>query len=123
MIINHVSIGVHNVERAAMFYDSVLHTLGIERSCSIDNVAVSYGEQFEFWVGSPYDGQASHGNGIHVAFTAPSRSSVDLFYATAIKLGAHCEGKPGLRPEYGQNYYAAYIRDVDGNKIEAVHSY
>ncbi|MGF1779832.1 VOC family protein, partial [Vibrio nomapromontoriensis] len=62
----------------------------------------------------------SNGNGTHIAFNACNQEAVDNFYAIAVKLGAICEGKPGLRPEYGESYYAAFVRDLDGNKIEAV---
>ncbi|ASG01803.1 VOC family protein [Vibrio anguillarum] len=121
MIINHVSIGVSNVASAIFFYDAVLSTLSIKRSHYIENIAIAYGENFEFWVGCPCENVASSGNGTHIAFNAPSQDAVDHFYATAVELGGLCAGKPGLRPEYGETYYAAYILDADGNKIEAVH--
>lgn len=120
MILNHVSIGASDVVAAVSFYDSVLSTLSITRSHYIENVAAAYGENFEFWVGSPCEGKATSSNGSHIAFNAPDMAAVDQFYTTAIALGASCEGKPGLRPEYGDNYYAAFVRDLDGNKIEAV---
>ncbi|MFB9215245.1 VOC family protein [Vibrio sinaloensis] len=120
MILNHISLGTTNVERAVNFYDSVLASLSIQRSHYIEGVAAAYGEQFEFWVGAPCEGKATASNGAHVAFNAPSRASVDAFYNTALEMGATCEGKPGPRPEYGETYYAAFVRDLDGNKIEAV---
>ncbi|MGX9522964.1 VOC family protein [Vibrio mediterranei] len=120
MIINHISLGTNDVEKASVFYDAVLSTLGINRSHTIDRVAVSYGEQFEFWVGLPLEGNGSSGNGTHIAFNAPSQEAVDAFYQVALKQGASCEGKPAFRPEYGASYYAAYVRDLDDNKIEAV---
>lgn len=120
MIINHISLGTNDVEKASRFYDAVLSTLGISRSHTLDNEAVSYGEQFEFWVGLPLEGDGSCGNGTHIAFNAPSRESVDAFYQVALQQGASCDGEPALRPEYGASYYAAYVRDLDGNKIEAV---
>ncbi|HAS6092495.1 TPA: VOC family protein, partial [Vibrio vulnificus] len=86
----------------------------------IENVAAAYGENFEFWVGCPCENAASSGNGAHIAFNAPNKEAVDQFYAMALELGGECAGKPGLRPEYGETYYAAFVRDVDGNKIEAV---
>lgn len=119
MIIHHVSIGVADVAAAVTFYDSVLATLSIERVHYIENVAAAYGN-FEFWVGIPYQGEATPSNGAHWAFSAPSKEAVDQFYSIGIEQGGTCEGKPGLRPEYGETYYAAYIRDLDGNKIEAV---
>ncbi|EMC9925317.1 VOC family protein [Vibrio parahaemolyticus] len=120
MILNHVSVGVSNVTSAVFFYDSVLSALSIKRSHYIENVAAAYGENFEFWVGCPCENVASSGNGIHIAFNAPNQDAVDQFYATALELGGSCAGKPGLRPEYGETYYAAFVRDVDGNKLEAV---
>lgn len=120
MIINHVSVGASDVALAVKFYDSVLATLSISRAHYIDNVAAAYGDNFEFWVGCPCENQPSIGNGSHVAFNAPTKAAVDAFYRTAIEQGGRCEGKPGLRPEYGESYYAAFVRDLDGNKIEAV---
>ncbi|WP_112479067.1 VOC family protein [Vibrio variabilis] len=120
MILNHVSVGASDVIKAIEFYDSVLSTLSIKRSHYIDNIAAAYGDNLEFWVGSPYEGKATPSNGLHIAFNAPSKESVDEFYTKAIELGGTCEGKPGVRLEYGENYYAAFIRDRDGNKIEAV---
>ncbi|MHA2815159.1 VOC family protein [Vibrio campbellii] len=120
MILNHVSVGASDVVKAVGFYDSVLSTLSIKRAHYIENIAAAYGENFEFWVGSPCEGKATSSNGAHIAFNAPSKKAVDQFYTTAIELGGSCEGKPGLRPEYGETYYAAFVRDLDGNKIEAV---
>ncbi|EJG1188114.1 VOC family protein [Vibrio parahaemolyticus] len=120
MILNHVSVGVSNVPSAVEFYDSVLSVLSIKRSHYIENVAAAYGDKFEFWVGCPCENGVSSGNGTHIAFNAPSQDAVDHFYATALELGGSCAGKPGLRPKYGDTYYAAFVRDVDGNKLEAV---
>ncbi|MCK6264711.1 VOC family protein [Vibrio sp. ZSDE26] len=120
MILNHVSVGTSDIVLAVKFYDAVMSTLSIKRTHYIESIAAAYGENFEFWVGSPYEGKATSSNGSHVAFNALSQESVDQFYATAIELGGSCEGKPGLRPEYGATYYAAFVRDLDGNKIEAV---
>ena len=120
MILNHVSVGSQNVALAVQFYDAVLATLLIQRAHYIENVAAAYGEKFEFWVGCPCQNKASIGHGSHVAFNAPNHDAVDNFYITAIEQGGRCEGKPGLRPDYGETYYAAFVRDLDGNKIEAV---
>ena len=74
-----------------------------------------------FWVTKPYDGNAaSVGNGTHVAFLAPSREAVRRFYDVALALGGQDEGAPGLRPQYSETYYGTYVRDPDGNKIQAV---
>ncbi|MDN3679283.1 VOC family protein [Vibrio tapetis subsp. quintayensis] len=120
MILNHVSVGTKNVISAVAFYDAVLATLSIQRAHYIDGIAAAYGENFEFWVGCPCEAKASIGNGSHIAFNAPSKEAVDQFYNIAIEQGGTCEGKPGNRPEYGDTYYAAFVRDLDGNKIEAV---
>ena len=120
MILNHVSVGTSDITKAVSFYDSVLYTLAIKRSHYIENVAAAYGDNFEFWVGCPCESKASIGHGSHVAFNAPDQNAVDEFYRVAIELGGSCEGKPGLRPEYSESYYAAFVCDLDGNKIEAV---
>jgi len=119
--LSHVSIGTNDFPRAKAFYDPVLATLRIE--CLMDSEHGSgYGRQFpEFWVGFPHDGgRAEAGNGVHVCFNAHSKEEVQAFHAKALELGAQDEGKPGLRREYADNYYAAFVRDLDGNKIEAV---
>lgn len=119
--LSHVSIGTNDFPRAKAFYDAVLATLQIE--CVVDTEDGSgYGRSApEFWVGFPFDGtDAAPGNGVHVCFNAHSVQEVQAFHAKALELGAQDEGKPGLRREYADNYYAAYVRDPDGNKIEAM---
>ncbi|WP_394246530.1 VOC family protein [Vibrio profundi] len=120
MILNHISIGATDVDAAVGFYDAVLGTLGVKRAHFIEGAAAAYGEQFEFWIGCPCEGGASVGNGTHVAFNAASPDMVDEFYRVALESGGQCAGKPGLRPEYADGYYAAFVLDLDGNKIEAV---
>ena len=69
----------------------------------------------------PFDGRpAERGNGWHCAFLAPSRAAVDAFHTAALGAGGSDEGAPGLRPQYTENYYGAYVRDPDGNKLQAV---
>jgi catechol 2,3-dioxygenase-like lactoylglutathione lyase family enzyme len=120
-MLSHVSLGTNDAARAAAFYDPVLATLGIrklhERGGSID-----YGTSIMFFsLEKPSDGrQASVGNGVHVAFQAESRAMVDAFYKAALAHGGSDAGPPGLRPEYDAHYYGAFVRDPDGNKIEAV---
>ena len=123
MILSHVSVGTTNIIQAVAFYDAVMATLAIQRSHYIEGIAASYGDKFEFWVGCPpceHSHSPSIGHSAHVAFNAPSNSAVDAFYQAAIEQGGTCEGKPGLRPQYGATYYAAYVRDLEGNKIEAL---
>ena len=120
-IINHVSIGTNRFNEAIEFYDAVLTTIGASRQLEIPNFAVAYGKYFpEFWVQLPFDGKsASVANGTHFAFLAASREVVDEFYRVALEAGATCAGEPGFRPQYGAGYYAAYVFDLDGHKIEA----
>ena len=121
---SHVTLGTHSLERAIAFYDATLAPLGIERvSKKYPNWAAWQrpGEESRFWVGLPYNQlPASWGNGCMVAFTAQSRAAIDAAYAAAIAAGARDEGPPGLRSSYGPDYYGAYIRDPDGNKVHFV---
>lgn len=120
-ILNHVSIGVSDLDRSAKFYDSVMSTIGAKRIHEVPGVTIAYGKYFpEFWIGAPYDSKpATIGNGVHFAFLAPSMESVDEFYRRAVEAGGEPDGDPGRRAEYGPGYYGCFIRDPDGNKIEA----
>jgi catechol 2,3-dioxygenase-like lactoylglutathione lyase family enzyme len=121
-ILSHMTVGVSDIGRATAFYDAVLRELGIARGKSGDGFA-GWGSPHEsgFFITRPFNGgAASVGNGVSVSFLAPTREAVDRFHAKALTLGAVDEGKPGLRPQYHANYYAAYLRDLDGNKIAAV---
>ena len=118
---SHMSLGTNDAARAARFYDPVLATLGIRpgkrRGDSVDYTVGMVGFSLE----GPTDGKpASVGNGVHVCFAAEKRSDVDAFYHAALANGGTDAGPPGLRPEYDANYYGAFVRDPDGNKIEAV---
>ena len=120
-MLSHVSLGTNDAARAAAFYDPVLAVLGIRpgkrRGDSVDYSAAAIGFSLE----GPVDGKpASVGNGVHVAFVAESRAAVDEFHRVALANGGSDAGAPGLRPEYDANYYGAFVRDPDGNKIEAV---
>jgi len=119
--LSHVSVGTNNFPRAKAFYDAVLATLEIQ--CVMDfEGGAGYGRSFpEFWVQKPHDGQpASIGNGVHICFSAGSEQQVQAFHAKALQLGGSDDGKPGIRPEYSPGYYAAFVRDPDGNKVEAM---
>jgi len=120
-IIHHVSVGTNNFEAATAFYDKVMATIGARRVFDIPDVAVAYGKQFpEFWVQVPADGQpAATANGVHFGFIAPSKEAVDAFYRAALEAGGSDDGEPGPRPDYGPDYYGAFVRDPDGHKIEA----
>lgn len=114
-----VCVGTNNLEQASQFYDSVLSTLGWQRTMQ-NEVEVGYGlqpSQSQFWVLKPYNGSAATvGNGTQVSFPADSAESVNSFYANAIECGAKDEGLPGPR-DYQPGYYGAYCRDLDGNKL------
>lgn len=127
MAIDHVSIGVTNMARAKAFYDAVLTHIGLTPVMPVEIggqlVGVGYGDnpmKPSFWIQFPINGQpASMGNGVHIAFTAPSRAAVDAFFLAALEHGGIEDGRPGLRSEYHPDYYGAFVRDPDGNKIEA----
>jgi len=117
---SHVSVGTRDLERATRFYDAALGALGYRRTMS-ESFGNAWGLEWpEFWVQFPDAGEASPGNGTHVAFIAASREAVDAFHAAALAEGGSDAGAPGER-DYTENYYAAFVRDPDGNKLEAVH--
>jgi len=119
-MINHISIGVRDVPRAKRFYDAALKPLGYV--CLSDSPgSLGYGrDRVALWIGAaerpvPADDKS----GLHVCFDAPARKSVDAFHAAALKAGGRDNGKPGLRSDYGPDYYAAFVVDPDGYRIEA----
>lgn len=122
MMLHHVSVGARDVAKAVAFYDKILAPLGFKRVMDFLPYAVGFGaEHPEFWVQVPADGGApSVGNGVHISFAAPSKSAVNAFHAAALKAGGKDEGAPGPRPDYSPEYYGAFCRDLDGNKLEAV---
>jgi catechol 2,3-dioxygenase-like lactoylglutathione lyase family enzyme len=119
-MLDHISIGVRDIKRARSFYDAALKPLGY-RCVSDYGATLGYGAaQAGLWVSEakrpvPADPES----GLHVCFAAPSRQSVDAFYAAALKAGGRDNGKPGLRTDYGPNYYAAFVVDPDGYRLEA----
>ena len=120
----YLTLGTGDVARAARFYDATLATLGLIRRATEDS-EVGYGlpgdHRTRIWVTQPYDGKpASVGNGSMLALVAPSQQAVQDFHKAALAAGGSDEGAPGLRP-YGPAFYAAYVRDPDGNKLSAVH--
>jgi len=121
-MIDHVSLGVTDLERSRVFYDAVLKPLGVTRLHDYDGgLGYGVGEKANFWIGTPLDAgrPVRAGGGTHVAFTAPDRKAVDEFHRAALAAGAEDDGKPGLRPIYHPNYYGAFVLDPDGHKIEA----
>ena len=120
---SHIFVGVKDFDRALAFYRALMPVLGVqERFCERGRPWAGWQSHPErrplFLIGRPYD-QAPHevGNGQMVAFLAGSRAVVDQAYTTALACGGTSEGPPRLRPEYHANYYGAYFRDTEGNKI------
>lgn len=120
-MLSHVTIGVSDTERAVAFYAPILEALGLVLKFSDARWAgwkSPAADRPLFIVTRPFDGgPAEPGNGPMVAFVAKSRPSVDECHALALRNGGRDEGQPGLRPDYHPNYYGAYFRDPDGNKI------
>jgi catechol 2,3-dioxygenase-like lactoylglutathione lyase family enzyme len=123
---SYMALGTNDLARAIVFYDAALAPLGHGRIVEHDRDATSAAWGLEdpgphLWVTLPFDGQpATVGNGVMVSFLAPTQTAVDAFYRAALAAGGTDEGPPGLRPQYGPHFYAAYVRDPDGNKINAV---
>lgn len=121
-MISHVSLGVRNLERAAPFYDAVLDALGYVRlwtgADGLGYGPAGGGEKLNVF--ERVDA-AAPGAGFHLAFDAPTMAAVDRFHAAAMAAGGQDEGALGLRPHYGTGYYAAFVRDPEGHKLEAVH--
>jgi catechol 2,3-dioxygenase-like lactoylglutathione lyase family enzyme len=120
-MLHHVSVGVSDVANAAEFYDAVLGALGYKRTAQFLPYAIGYGEgTSEFWIQLPADqGSPSPANGAHIGFSARSREAVHRFHETALENGGTDNGAPGPRPDYGPDYYGAFVRDPFGNKLEA----
>lgn len=120
-MIDHISIGVSDLAASGAFYDEVLAPLGQARLADEPNT-IGYGKKYpEFWLNArPGMAPVNADTGIHVCLRAASTEAVDAFHAAALAAGAADDGKPGMRPEYHETYYAAFVRDPDGNRIEVV---
>lgn len=119
---SHVTLGTNDWVRAKPFWQAVMAALKQPVLFEYEG-GMAYGEPVgpKTFIGSPFDGQpATNGNGTHVAFLAGDRAVVDAFHAAALANGGTDEGAPGLRPRYHAHYYGAYVRDPDGNKLQAV---
>ena len=119
-MIDHLSIGVRDLSRTKRFYDAALKPLGY--TCLREGAdSLGYGrDAIALWISAverpvPADDKS----GLHVCFAAPTRKSVGVFHAAALRSGGHDNGTPGLRADYGANYYAAFVVDPDGYRIEA----
>jgi catechol 2,3-dioxygenase-like lactoylglutathione lyase family enzyme len=129
---NYVSLGSGDLARSAKFYDATMGALGLAR-CDTSGEPnwdgwLGWGRyergganEIALWVCEPFDGRPpSAGNGTMVALRAKSWKQVDDFHAAALANGGRSEGAPGVRPQYSADFYAAYVRDPDGNKLAAV---
>lgn len=119
-IFTHVTVGTNDLKRARNFYDSVLGKLGHKRIADLGDNGSIWGENSpSFFVLKPANGdQATVGNGVTVSFEAENRAAIDAFHAAALAAGGKDEGQPGPR-QWAPNAYAAYVRDLDGNKLAA----
>jgi catechol 2,3-dioxygenase-like lactoylglutathione lyase family enzyme len=117
-MLDHVTIGVEDLERSRRFYDSALRPLGIACLYGDEKRFAGYGVHSRafFWIGIRNQPQT----GSHIAFAANDRPTVDRFYEAAMAAGATDNGPPGLRPHYDPDYYGAFVLDPDGHNIEAV---
>jgi catechol 2,3-dioxygenase-like lactoylglutathione lyase family enzyme len=121
-MLDHVSIGVRDIANAKRFYDAAMKPLGF--AClSADDSSLGYGKEAAgFWIYAaerpvPDDPKS----GLHFCFVAPSRASVAAFHTAALANGGRDNGKPGVRRDYGPHYYAAFVFDPDGYRLEAHH--
>ena len=124
-MLSHISLGVSNIDKSRSFYSEALAPLGIVLLWQYED-AVGYGppggnDKLALFLKTETDVPLAAGPGFHLAFAAPSQKAVDQFYEAAIKAGGKDDGPPGLRPHYGPTYYAAFVFDPDGHKLEAVH--
>ncbi|MDU0339454.1 VOC family protein [Bosea rubneri] len=117
---DHISIGVRDLARSRRFYDATLSTLGYD-CLSVDDSSLGYGKgAVGLWIGAvAAPVPADPGSNLHFCFTAPTRASVDAFHAAALAAGGSDNGAPGLREAYGPSYYAAFVVDPDGYRLEA----
>ncbi|WP_425518200.1 VOC family protein [Stenotrophomonas indicatrix] len=120
-MLHHLSLGVRDLERAGRFYDAVLAALGYRRVFE-DDTAIGYGlvEDEDLLCLKLRDDAVAPGPGFHLALTATTRDAVDRFHHAALATGGQDNGSAGLRPDYGDHYYAAFVIDPDGHRIEAV---
>lgn len=122
-MLDHVSLGVLDLRRSRTFYDAMLRPLGLVRIVDFENRGSDYGAApgqlgVEFTITAEADAQPSSGH--HVCFRARDREAVVEFHRAALAAGGRCDGPPGLRPKYHSHYFAAFVLDPDGHRVEAV---
>ena len=121
-MIDHVSIAVRDLRNAEPFYAALLAPLGMRKLREWPNAAIGFGKTYpEFWINRRAALARVEGDsGVHICLRATDIRAVEDFHAAAVRAGGTSDGAPGLRTEYHSSYYAAFIRDLDGNRIEAV---
>jgi len=121
-MIDHISIAVRDLARAEPFYTALLAPLGMRKLREWPNAAVGFGKKYpEFWINRRAAMTViAEDSGVHICLRATDTRAVEDFHAAALKSGGSSDGAPGLRTEYHSSYYAAFVRDPDGNRIEAV---
>lgn len=119
-MIDHVSIQCADVAASAAFYDAVLATIGGHRVLEFDGPTIGYGvpPMPDFWLGRRRSGEGFRES--HIAFSAPDRAAVDAFFDAGVGAGAVVLHEPRVWPQYHTHYYGAFMRDPDGNNVEAV---
>jgi catechol 2,3-dioxygenase-like lactoylglutathione lyase family enzyme len=120
-MIDHASVAVRDLERAARFYRAVLGAIGYE-ALAVRPRTIGFGKTYpELWINlRPAMAAVEDDSGAHVGLRVRTAELVDAFHAAALAAGGSSDGAPGPRPQHGEGYYAAFIRDPDGNRIEAV---
>ena len=120
-MIDHVSISVGDLAASTAFYEPVLAAIGLAKLVEREGT-VGFGKRYpEFWLNArPGMAPVADGSGDHVCLRARTPEHVDAFYRAAVAAGAGDDGGPGMRPEYSETYYAAFVRDPDGHRIEVV---
>jgi catechol 2,3-dioxygenase-like lactoylglutathione lyase family enzyme len=120
-MIDHISVAVRDLERAVRFYEATLATLGLSRLVTRP-ATIGFGKTYpEFWINlRAAMAPVEQGSGVHICLRAKSTGEVDAFHAAALSTGGRSDGAPGIRPHERVRYYAAFVVDPDGNRIEAV---
>ncbi len=121
-MIDHVSIAVRDLKKAEAFYAALLAPLGMRKLREWPDAAIGFGKKYpDFWINRrEMMARVAADSGVHICLRASGTAAVDAFHAAALAAGGTSDGAPGLRAKYHDNYYAAFIRDPDGNRIEAV---
>jgi len=120
-MIDHLSVAVSDLDASAHFYQAVLGAIGYQKLV-VRPRTIGFGKSYpEFWLNLRASlAPIGADSGAHAALRVRTSELVDAFHAAPVAAGGRCDGAPGLRPQYGQGYYAAFICDPDGNRVEAV---